>query len=67
VGEFLEHEDLAARDRWIDVPLPSGSARTVRPPLTWAGTELPVGPVPGLGEHTAAVLAELVTGDVALR
>jgi formyl-CoA transferase len=61
VGEFLEHEDLAARDRSMDFPLPAGSARTVRPPLDWAGTELHVGPVPGLGEHTAAVLAELAT------
>jgi itaconate CoA-transferase len=61
VGEFLEHEDLAARDRWMDVPLPSGSARTVRPPLDWAGIEMPVGAVPALGEHTAAVLAELAT------
>jgi formyl-CoA transferase len=59
MGEFLAHEDLAARDRWMDVALPAGSARTVRPPLQWAGLEWNAGPVPSLGEHTAAVLAEL--------
>jgi itaconate CoA-transferase len=59
VGEFLEHEDLAARDRWLDVPVRGGTARTVRPPLIWDGADLRSGPVPALGEHTEAVLIEL--------
>jgi itaconate CoA-transferase len=56
VADLLEHPQLAARDRWRQVTTPGGEIRALLPPFTFAGTELPMGPVPALGEHTGAVL-----------
>ncbi|WP_225829850.1 CaiB/BaiF CoA-transferase family protein [Streptomyces sp. NK08204] len=59
VGDLLEHPQLAARRRWRPVETPVGTVRGLLPPFTVAGVELPMGPVPALGEHTVAVLREL--------
>jgi len=56
---FLDHPQLAARGRWRDVSTPAGSVRCLAPPVTFDGLELPMRPVPGLGEHTEQVLTEL--------
>lgn len=56
IRDVLTHPQLIARDRWRDVATPVGSVRALLPPFTIAGTELPMGPVPGLGEHTVPVL-----------
>jgi itaconate CoA-transferase len=58
-AEFAAHPQLAARDRWRDVGTPAGPVRALLPPVTVAGREPVMGRVPALGEHTAAVLAEL--------
>ncbi|MGB6455601.1 MAG: CaiB/BaiF CoA-transferase family protein [Streptosporangiaceae bacterium] len=58
-AEFAAHPQLAARDRWRDVDTPAGPIRALLPPVTVPGREPAMGPVPALGEHTAAVLAEL--------
>jgi itaconate CoA-transferase len=58
-AEFATHPQLSARDRWRDVDTPSGLVRALLPPVTVAGREPAMGAVPALGEHTAAVLAEL--------
>ncbi len=58
-AELAAHPQLAARDRWRDVDTPAGPVRTVLPPVTVPGREPVMGRVPALGEHTAAVLAEL--------
>jgi crotonobetainyl-CoA:carnitine CoA-transferase CaiB-like acyl-CoA transferase len=58
-SEVVAHPQLAARDRWRTVQTPTGPIRALLPPPTLAGHESPMGPVPGLGEHTDAVLAEL--------
>jgi crotonobetainyl-CoA:carnitine CoA-transferase CaiB-like acyl-CoA transferase len=57
-SEVVAHPHLAARNRWRDVATPAGPIRALLPPPTVAGYEPPMGAVPGLGEHTDAVLAE---------
>ena len=57
--EVIKHPHLAARDRWREVPTPAGPVVGLLPPLVFDGQAMPMGPVPGLGEHTNAVLAEM--------
>ncbi|MEU7280569.1 CaiB/BaiF CoA-transferase family protein [Streptomyces sp. NPDC045431] len=60
VADVAAHPQLAARDRWREVPTPTGPLRAMLPPITLAdGPEPRMGAVPDLGEHTDAVLAEL--------
>ena len=58
VGEFLEHPILAGRDRWRTVSTATGPVRALLPPID-LGVEARMDGVPALGEHTAAILAEL--------
>ncbi len=58
VSEFLDHPVLAARDRWRMVDTESGPVRALLPPIDM-GAEARMGPVPALGDHTAAILTEL--------
>jgi crotonobetainyl-CoA:carnitine CoA-transferase CaiB-like acyl-CoA transferase len=58
-SEVVAHPHLAARHRWREVGTPGGPIQTLLPPPVIAGYDPPMGPVPALGEHTAAVLAEL--------
>jgi len=53
------HPQLTARDRWRTVPTSKGNIQALRPPPVIRGFEQPMGAVPGLGEHTDAVLSEL--------
>ena len=53
----IDHEHLAARDRWIDVPSPGGSYPALRSPIDLGGETPAIGSVPALGEHTDEVLA----------
>jgi itaconate CoA-transferase len=57
--EFAAHPQLAARDRWREVATPGGPVRALLPPVSVAGREAVMGPVPALGQHTAAIRAEL--------
>jgi itaconate CoA-transferase len=59
MGEFLDHPQLAARDRWRLVESPVGPLRALVPPFGIEGLEPVMGPVPALGEHTDAILQEL--------
>jgi itaconate CoA-transferase len=58
-AEFAAHPQLAARQRWRDVGTPGGPVRALLPPVVVAGREAAMGDVPALGQHTAAILAEL--------
>lgn len=52
------HPQLQARSRWRDVGTSSGVVPAMLPPGTW--TDGPrMDPVPALGQHTDAILAEL--------
>jgi crotonobetainyl-CoA:carnitine CoA-transferase CaiB-like acyl-CoA transferase len=59
LAEFAAHPQLTARDRWRQVDTPGGGVRALLPPVTVPGREMPMGKVPALGQHTAAILAEL--------
>ncbi len=58
-SEVVAHPHLRARDRWRPVQTSKGEISALRPPPVIDGFEQPMGAVPGLGEHTDAVLTEL--------
>jgi len=60
---FLDHPQLAARDRWREVGSPVGPLRVLLPPATPADTEPVMALIPGVGEHTDAILEELGYGE----
>jgi len=59
MARLVAHPQLAERDRWRDVDTPVAPVRALLPPINFRDVELPMGAVPGLGEHTDSVLAEL--------
>jgi itaconate CoA-transferase len=56
VGDLLAHPQL--EHRWAEVESPAGPIRTLPSPVS-TGTEPAFGPIPAVGEHTGAILAEL--------
>ncbi len=58
-SEVVVHPQLPARDRWRTVDTSKGDIQALRPPPVISDFEQPMGAVPGLGEHTDAVLSEL--------
>jgi crotonobetainyl-CoA:carnitine CoA-transferase CaiB-like acyl-CoA transferase len=61
--ELLDHPQLVDRGRWVDVGSPVGTLRALLPPPEVADWDWRLDPVPALGEHTAAILAELGFAD----
>jgi crotonobetainyl-CoA:carnitine CoA-transferase CaiB-like acyl-CoA transferase len=59
VEEFLDHPQLAARDRWRTVESPAGPIRALLPPFGLDDVEPQMGPIPAVGEHTDTILGEL--------
>jgi formyl-CoA transferase len=59
VQGYLSHPVLSGRDRWRTVGTPNGPVRALLPPATMPGVPSRMDPVPALGEHTDAILAEL--------
>jgi crotonobetainyl-CoA:carnitine CoA-transferase CaiB-like acyl-CoA transferase len=53
------HTQLAARGRWVEVSSPNGIISALLPPHNLSSVLPRMGAVPGLGEHTQQVLAEL--------
>ena len=60
---LVEHEQLAARDRWREVDSPVGPIAALVPPATLDGDEPVMGPIPAPGQHTEQILAELGLGS----
>lgn len=58
MAEFGEHPQLEARDRWREVDSPVGPVRSMLPPVTVAGREAAMLPIPAVGQHSAALRAE---------
>ncbi len=56
--EVWRHPQLAARGRWRQVDSPAGVIPALLPPGSWVDGPR-MDPVPGLGEHTNAILGEL--------
>jgi itaconate CoA-transferase len=59
VQDLIEHPQLAERQRWTRVGSPAGDVDAVLPPPISPQWEFKLGAVPGLGEHTDAVLGWL--------
>lgn len=57
--EFWRHPQLQARDRWRSVGSPVGPLDALLPPVTMAGVEPRMEPIPAVGEHSVAILREL--------
>jgi itaconate CoA-transferase len=62
VQEFIDHPQLAARDRWRDVDSPAGPLRALLPPVDNSNFAYPMRPIPALGGQTQAILGELGYG-----
>lgn len=61
MADVWAHPQLHARHRWTEVGSPQGPLPAMLPPGTW--NEGPrMDPVPALGQHTDAILAELGYG-----
>lgn len=54
-----EHEQLRARDRFVETDVPTGRAETYRAPFNIDGTPDATPVVPGIGQHDPALLDEL--------
>ena len=56
------HPQLAARGRWAEMGSPAGPLPALKP-VSGDGWQPRLDPVPALGEHTAAILAEFGIGE----
>lgn len=67
MDELWAHPVLAGRDRWRPVSTPGGAVDALVPPATLAGVEPRMAAVPGIGEHSEAILAALgrTSADIA--
>jgi itaconate CoA-transferase len=59
VDGLVEHPQLAARHRWLDVDTPVGPVRALAHPLNLSEMPQRADPVPALGQHTEEIAAEL--------
>lgn len=57
--EVWAHEQLKARQRWVEVDTPAGRIPALLPPGLPEGFTPRMDPVPALGEHTETILREL--------
>ena len=56
---FWRHPQLQARGRWAKVGSPAGEIDALRPPFNLSQFSPRMDPIPALGEHGRAILAEL--------
>jgi crotonobetainyl-CoA:carnitine CoA-transferase CaiB-like acyl-CoA transferase len=61
--DLLAHPQLTERGRWSEVGSPVGAVQTLLPVPVVDGWDFRPAPVPALGEHSRAVLAELGMTD----
>lgn len=59
LAEVWSHEQLHARDRFVDVDTPTGRATTFRPPFNLSDLPAATPTVPAVGQHDDALIAEL--------
>lgn len=59
VDDLVDHPQLAARDRWLQVDSPVGPLRALAHPLNLSDLPQRADPIPALGQHTVEILAEL--------
>ena len=56
---FWRHPQLEARGRWTKVDSPAGVLDVLKPPFNIDGMQPRMDAIPGVGEHTRAILREL--------
>jgi itaconate CoA-transferase len=66
LAEVVAHPQLVSRGRWLTVDAPAGPVIAPLGPPVSSAWRTPAGAVPGLGEHTAAILHELGYDDQAI-
>lgn len=54
-----QHEQLKARQRWVDVQTPAGMIPAPLPPGVNDSYQYRMDPIPAVGEHTEAILQEI--------
>ncbi len=59
MADLWAHPQLAARQRWIDVDSPVGRIPALLPPGVNSAFDYRMDAVPAVGQHNAAILAEL--------
>jgi itaconate CoA-transferase len=59
IADVWKHPQLAARERWVDVGSPAGPIPALKPPADNDSFDCRMDPIPALGQHTDAILAEL--------
>jgi itaconate CoA-transferase len=57
--QFWRHPQLQARGRWRGVDSPVGELAMLKPPFNLDGMEPRLDPIPAVGQHSDALLAEL--------
>jgi len=64
--ELWQHPQLAARGRWATVDSPVGTLPALVPPGSCDAFDYRMDAIPGLGEHTGAILRELGYSDAGI-
>lgn len=59
MADLWQHPQLQARERWRTVPTPAGDVPALLPPGVNSAFDYRMEPVPAVGQHNAAILAEL--------
>jgi itaconate CoA-transferase len=59
IADVWQHPQLAARGRWTEVGSPAGPIPALKPPADSDQFDCRMDPIPALGQHTDAILAEL--------
>lgn len=59
MADLWDHPQLASRRRWTTVDSPAGAIPALLPPGADDDNPARMAPIPALGEHTNAILAEL--------
>ncbi len=61
MADLWAHPQLKARERWTTVGSPAGDLPALLPPGKQSSFDYRMDPIPSVGEHTQAILAELGT------
>jgi itaconate CoA-transferase len=64
--DLWAHPQLAARRRWVEIDSPGGSIPALLPPGVPDTYQARMDPVPALGQHTDAILADIGYGSDAI-
>jgi itaconate CoA-transferase len=66
MADVWQHPQLAARQRWTEVDSPAGRIPALKPPAANDRFDYRMDAIPAVGQHNAAILAELGFDDAAL-